>query len=193
VREWHTVLSSNNEETLVKNILTAIYVFAVAVVFSSAANAQNCGSCQKDSDCGNGNSCCYMQYSNGSISCNYCKSGSCYTTSTKKLLNRVKELDALTFKHDELPKATEPKTGETSAQNCGSCQKDSDCGGGNSCCYTQHPDGSISCNYCKTGSCYTTSTKKLLNSAKELNTTNLKEDKLPSSGDKDVNPPKSAK
>src|ERR1700722_8932126 len=157
-----------------KHILGALYAIAFAMMFSGVASAQNCGPCQVDSDCGSGKSCCYTQYSNGSISCNFCKTGGCVTTSTKKDLIGAKEHDATTLKQDKLPKAN-----EASAQNCGPCQVDSDCGSGKSCCYTQYSNGSISCNFCKTGGCVTTSTKKDLIGAKEHDATTLKQDKLP--------------
>jgi hypothetical protein len=164
-----------------RRILLAVCLTVITVVFCGFAGAQNCGPCQQDSDCGSGQSCCYTQYSNGSISCNFCKAGSCYTTSTKKKLIRDKELEAASLKTTNTAKTVDmanpadtTKMSETNARNCGSCQVNSNCGAGNSCCYHQDQFGHISCNFCKPGSCFTTSTKKNLTDARELDADTLK-------------------
>jgi hypothetical protein len=154
-----------------KKAFAAVCVVAIGVLLPAFMTGQDCNPA-----CGQGQSCCVTQYSNGTHSAPYCKSGSCYTTAQKQPLKDTKELDATTFK-DRLPKASEPKASEASAQNCGSCQVDSDCGSGNSCCYHQNANGTISCNFCKPGSCFTTSTKKNLNNAKELDAATVKQDK----------------
>lgn len=150
-----------------KKAFAAVCAVAIGVLLPTVMSGQDCNPA-----CGQGQSCCVMQYSNGTHSAPYCKTGSCYTAAQKQPLKDTKELDATTLKQDKSPKAS-----EANAKNCGPCQVDSDCGSGNSCCYHQYPNGSISCNFCKPGSCYTTSTKKSLNNAKELDATTVKQDK----------------
>jgi len=43
--------------------------------------------------CGQSQSCCVIQYPDGTYSAPFCKSGSCYTSTNKKCLVKAKELD----------------------------------------------------------------------------------------------------
>jgi hypothetical protein len=70
-------------------------VVGLISLFPAMAMAQQCNPA-----CGTGQSCCVMQYSNGTHSSPYCKSGSCYTMekqlrgSKESLVSQVKNYKA---------------------------------------------------------------------------------------------------
>jgi hypothetical protein len=99
-----------------------------------------------------------MQYSNGTYSAPYCKTGSCYTAMYKKSLKNAKEFDSMVLK--------ETKSTTSKSVDCNPA-----CGQGQSCCVMQYSNGTYSAPYCKTGSCYTTANKTPLKDAKEVDAT----------------------
>jgi len=72
-----------------KNVFSTLCAIAIAMLVPSVAKSQNCNPA-----CSQGQSCCVMQYSNGTYSAPYCKTGSCYTTANKTPLKDAKEVDA---------------------------------------------------------------------------------------------------
>jgi hypothetical protein len=83
-----------------KKNLAYVYVIALGMLFPTVAMSADCHPA-----CGSGQSCCVMQYSNGTYGAPYCKNGSCYTSSTKQSLKNARELDASKFKEEQLPKS----------------------------------------------------------------------------------------
>jgi hypothetical protein len=85
-------------------LLPAVCVIAFGMLFPKVAVSQNCNPA-----CGQGQVCCVMQYSNGTYSSPYCKTGnSCYTSATKKPLT-AKELDVAEPKDNSTSSKTDKK------------------------------------------------------------------------------------
>jgi hypothetical protein len=139
-------------------LLLVVYVAAMGLLFSSFAMAADCKPA-----CGTGQSCCVMQYSNGTYGSPYCKTGSCYTAKTNQPLKDVKEIDATNFKKND--KAMPETYAGIPSQTC-----NPGCAVGNFCCVMQYSNGTYSRPYCQSHSCYTSAQNAdLLKDAKELN------------------------
>jgi hypothetical protein len=69
------------------------------ILKESNSNAAGSSSCNPA--CGQGQSCCVVQYSNGTYGPPYCKTGSCYTSAKKQSLKNAKELDAASLKENK--------------------------------------------------------------------------------------------
>lgn len=153
--------------------IVAVCLPAVLYALISASALSQCPSTCTPA-CGQGQSCCVMQYSNGTYSCPYCKSGSCYTSTSKLSLKDTKELDLSALKESTTASKQEPaEVHEKSTAAASSCNPP--CGQGQSCCVMQYSNGTYSAPYCKTGSCYTSATKLKLSTVKELDLSSLKE------------------
>jgi hypothetical protein len=86
-------------------LFAAVFVISVGMLFTSTAVGQS--TCNPA--CGQGQSCCVMQYSNGTYSAPYCKTGSCFTSASKRPLQNAKELDATERKEQPDTKAKDAK------------------------------------------------------------------------------------
>jgi hypothetical protein len=98
-----------------KRVFAALCVLAVGLLSPTVAMCADCHPA-----CGQGQVCCVMQYSNGTYSSPYCKSGnSCYTSFTKQSLKNAKELDAGKLDLDKLSKESgkDAKAAEKSKSN----------------------------------------------------------------------------
>jgi hypothetical protein len=89
---------------VMNKLFAAVCVVAFGVLLPKIAVSQDCNPA-----CGQGQVCCVMQYSNGTYSSPYCKTGnSCYTSATKKPL-KAKELDAAEAKDNSSSSKTDKK------------------------------------------------------------------------------------